>query len=273
MDGDFSKLPRAHTFTSGELERVTSNDRGRVTYASDIRPRRTSTAGLERRRQRSRSRDSSMSIRTARRSIDPSIALPPQFRTLSFGIEENKRKSFTKDEKAKAATEKKKATEIELENIDYHTTSINDLFRQFSTSRDDGLTSSNASQKLKTIGRNVPSPPPSRWFQKTLGYLFGGFGLILFIASILVFISWKPLGEPNPAVANLALAIVLALVWLIQAAFSFWQDFSSSKVSYALFDKSASMLTSQFHRIGHGLHHSASPRRVHSHPRRYSNSS
>lgn len=60
-------------------------------------------------------------------------------------------------------------------------------------------------------------------------YLFGGFGSILFIACILVFIAWKPLGDP-PAIANLALAIVLALVWVIQAAFSFWQDFSSSRV-------------------------------------------
>lgn len=53
-------------------------------------------------------------------------------------------------------------------------------------------------------------------------YLFGGFGSILFIASILVFIAWKPLGQP-PQVANLALAIVLAIVWVIQAAFSFYQ--------------------------------------------------
>lgn len=37
------------------------------------------------------------------------------------------------------------------------------------------------------------------------------------------------MGQP-PAVANLALAIVLVLVWLAQASFSFWQDFSSSKV-------------------------------------------
>lgn len=62
-----------------------------------------------------------------------------------------------------------------------------------------------------------------------MAYLFGGFGAILFVACILVFIAWKPLGDP-PAVANLALAIVLAFVWVAQAAFSFWQDFSSSRV-------------------------------------------
>ena len=43
------------------------------------------------------------------------------------------------------------------------------------------------------------------------------------MASILVFIAWKPLGEPNPAVANLALGIVLAIVFFAQALFSFAQ--------------------------------------------------
>jgi sodium/potassium-transporting ATPase subunit alpha len=66
------------------------------------------------------------------------------------------------------------------------------------------------------------TPPPSRWFIKTLSYLFGGFGSILFVASVLVFVAWKPLGQP-PAIANLALAIVLAIVWVIQATFAFYQ--------------------------------------------------
>lgn len=57
---------------------------------------------------------------------------------------------------------------------------------------------------------------------KTLSYLFGGFGSVLFVACVLVFIAWKPLGQP-PAIANLALAIVLAVVWVVQAAFAFYQ--------------------------------------------------
>lgn len=40
----------------------------------------------------------------------------------------------------------------------------------------------------------------------------------------------KPLGEPNPAPANLALAVVLLIVILIQAIFNAWQDFSTSRV-------------------------------------------
>lgn len=103
------------------------------------------------------------------------------------------------------------------------------LLARLSTSRNSGLSNGAAAQKLKEVGPNTPTPPPSRWLRKTFTYLYGGFGSILFIAAVLVFIAWKPLGQP-PAVANLALAIVLVLVWLAQASFSFWQDFSSSKV-------------------------------------------
>lgn len=44
-----------------------------------------------------------------------------------------------------------------------------------------------------------------------------------------MFISWRSLGNP-PALANLALAIVLLAVFFIQAVFNAWQDWSSSRV-------------------------------------------
>lgn len=225
----------------------------RITYADDVRGRGRDTDQGPAGQARSRSRDSSLSIRTAarRRSVDPSLALPPAFRTLSFGIEESNRRIFAKDEHlphivaAKTRLLNRWAHVVErftapkkdsdggvdiLSKIDYHIAQPDDLVHRFSSSRNNGLSTSQAAEKIKQVGRNMPSPPKSRWFIQTMGYLFGGFGPILFIASILVFISWKPLGEPAPAIANLALAIVLAVVWVIQAAFSFWQDFSSSRV-------------------------------------------
>lgn len=57
-----------------------------------------------------------------------------------------------------------------------------------------------------------------------MGYFFKGFGSILCVGGILVFITWKPLGEPDPQIANLALGIVLIAVFLIQAAFNGYQD-------------------------------------------------
>lgn len=84
-----------------------------------------------------------------------------------------------------------------------------------------------------------------RW----LGYIFGGFGSVLIIAAILCFIAWyafsaaclyatntvalrKPLGEPNPSVANLALAIVLVVVASLQSFFV-----SHSAVFFARLDQ------------------------------------
>jgi sodium/potassium-transporting ATPase subunit alpha len=75
----------------------------------------------------------------------------------------------------------------------------------------------------------MPSRPRTHYVRTIFGYFFKGFGSVLLIGSILVFVSWKPLGEP-PAVANLALAIVLVAVFVIQAAFNAWQDWSSSRV-------------------------------------------
>lgn len=93
----------------------------------------------------------------------------------------------------------------------------------------DGLSDDQVKNRLQRYGKNAPSPPQTHRFKTITGYFFKGFGSILLVASILVFIAWKPLGDP-PAQANLALAIVLFAVFLIQAAFNMWQDWSSSRV-------------------------------------------
>lgn len=111
----------------------------------------------------------------------------------------------------------------EFDDLDWHVIPLYDVYQRLSTTPQQGLSQEQVARKLKEFGPNIPSAPPSRWFRKTVGYLFGGFGPVLFVASILVFIAWKPLGEPNPAVANLALGIVLANVFFAQAAFSFIQ--------------------------------------------------
>jgi sodium/potassium-transporting ATPase subunit alpha len=83
--------------------------------------------------------------------------------------------------------------------------------------------------------------------KKILGYFFKGFGTVLLVASILVFVAWKPLGKP-PAVANLALAIVLLAVFFIQAAFNLWQDWSSTRVMTSI----ESMLPQTCHAVRDG---------------------
>ncbi|KAI2601980.1 calcium ATPase [Hypoxylon sp. NC1633] len=93
----------------------------------------------------------------------------------------------------------------------------------------EGLSNEQALRRLKEYGHNAPSPPKSHTLQKYLAYFFKGFGPVLLVGAVLVFIAWKPLGQP-PALANLALGIVLAVVFVIQALFNMFQDWSSSRV-------------------------------------------
>ncbi|KAI9681771.1 MAG: hypothetical protein M1829_000516 [Trizodia sp. TS-e1964] len=178
---------------------------------------------------RTLSTGSQMSIRSyhsasgRRASIDPATAIPIEYRTISYQIEEPK-----EAERARADAKRAKET-AELADLEWHTLSPQELLTRLSTSLVQGLSVEQVTRRQAEYGRNVPSPPPSRLLQKVLGYLFGGFGAILLIASILVFISWKPLGEP-PAPANLALAVVLLIVFVVQAVFNAWQDWSSSRV-------------------------------------------
>ncbi|OJJ42424.1 hypothetical protein ASPZODRAFT_20541 [Penicilliopsis zonata CBS 506.65] len=111
----------------------------------------------------------------------------------------------------------------------WHLLSVSDLCQRLSTSPSRGLSHQQVQQRTAEHGRNRPSPPPSQWTRAVLGYLFGGFGGLLLAGCVLVFVSWKPLGEP-PATANLALAWVLLAVFFIQAAFNAWQDWSSARV-------------------------------------------
>lgn len=65
---------------------------------------------------------------------------------------------------------------------------------------------------IEEYRKNLLSAPPSHLYKDIFGYVFGGFGSTLLIDSILIFISWKPLGQP-PQQSNFALIIVLFVVF------------------------------------------------------------
>jgi sodium/potassium-transporting ATPase subunit alpha len=119
---------------------------------------------------------------------------------------------------------------VDLADLEWHSITVDELTRRLSIDKNIGISDDQLKRRIAEYGKNKMTPPPSGLFMKILGYFFGGFGSILLIAGILVFIAWKPLGEPNPATANLALACVLIAVFVIQAAFNAWQDWSSSRV-------------------------------------------
>ncbi|EDU50209.1 MgtA, Cation transport ATPase [Pyrenophora tritici-repentis] len=182
----------------------------------------------ERRHERSLSRRNSvgsLSIRSVggARTVQPETALPITYRTLSIEIDEGQ---YKKQNEVKKAKEK---AAVDLADLEWHTLAIHELCRRLSVDLDQGLSDDQSKRRLNEHGQNKMTPPPSGLIRDIIGYFFGGFGSILVVAGILVFIAWKPLGKP-PAVANLALACVLIAVWLIQAAFNAWQDWSTSRV-------------------------------------------
>ena len=153
----------------------------------------------------------------ATKKVDPSVALPSLFKTASHEID-NYKKTNLSDPKVKFA------------NVSYHCEDPNWIADKFNSNLHSGLNDVNYQINFKKFGENVQSPPPRNLFKKIFMYFFGGFGGLLLVAGILCCICWKPLGEPNPAVANLALGIILLLVFLLQALFNMIQDYSSSNV-------------------------------------------
>ncbi|KAH4073607.1 hypothetical protein HBI81_060200 [Parastagonospora nodorum] len=205
--------------------------------------------GARNRRLSRQSSVGSLSIHSAggARTVQPETALPITYRTLSIEIDEGQH------EKLKQVKKAKEKAAVDLAGLEWHTLEIQELCRRLSVDIDQGLSDDQIKRRITEYGRNKMTPPPSRLFSKIMGYFFGGFGSILLTAGILVFVSWKPLGNP-PAQANLALACVLIAVWLIQAGFNAWQDFSTSRVMASI----GTMLPDQCIVIRNGSHASIS---------------
>ncbi|KAH9955497.1 sodium-potassium ATPase [Russula dissimulans] len=153
--------------------------------------------------------------------VPPSARLPIEFCTLSLHLGNSKKQ----DDRGKES----KGTVKALSDLDWHTVSIEEALRRLAVAPKTGLDSAQAQRRATQFGTNQISPPPSRLLRKIAGWVFGGFGSLLLVGSILCFLAWKPLGNPNPQTANLALAVVLVVVVVLQTAFNAWQDFSTSR--------------------------------------------
>lgn len=113
--------------------------------------------------------------------------------------------------------------------IKAHLLRPDDLFVGYSTDPKNGLTSAAATEKsLK--GVNVLSPPKTNYVKKFLGYLFGGFNALMWIACILTLISWKPLGGPDAPPFGLGVGILMALVICASTFFYAYVDWNASRI-------------------------------------------
>ena len=209
---------RDRAISFGPDERETGADRSR-------RGKKAGRARSSLSRSRSRSR--------ARSASNMQI----EFRRMSFQISESEsREKYDEDLKAKGKeAEETPDNSRYLEALDYHTQSVEDLYKRFNSSIE-GISQAESTASLGRDGKNeLPHIPPN-YVKKILKYIFGGFCSILWIGVIIFFICWRPLGDPDPAPYNLGLAILVLIVIFLQASFSAFQDWSTARTMKAILD-------------------------------------
>jgi sodium/potassium-transporting ATPase subunit alpha len=132
-----------------------------------------------------------------------------------------------------------------------HKVALEDLVCMLETSVTAGLTELQAGQFLVKNGKNKIEHKDQNPVLKFIGYFFTGFCGLLWVAAIICILAWKPIGEPNSDPINLALAILLIIVVCLQAGFSAFQDWSSSKVMKSI----RGLIPSSAHVIRGGAEH------------------
>ncbi|MEQ2303496.1 Sodium/potassium-transporting ATPase subunit alpha-1 [Ameca splendens] len=116
---------------------------------------------------------------------------------------------------------------------DDHKLTLDELHRKYGTDLSRGLSSSRAKEILAQDGPNALTPPPTtpEWV-KFCKQLFGGFSMLLWGGAFLCFLAFsiQIATENEPVNDNLYLGIVLAIVVIITAFFSYYQEAKSSKI-------------------------------------------
>jgi sodium/potassium-transporting ATPase subunit alpha len=108
-----------------------------------------------------------------------------------------------------------------------HKVTVEELAKRLGTDAEAGLTVEAAAERLARDGPNVLSPPKlTPWWIKLSAQFLNFFALLLQVAGVLCFIGYalEPAGKDN-----LFLGIVLFVVVIVTAVFSFFQEFKSEK--------------------------------------------
>ena len=114
---------------------------------------------------------------------------------------------------------------------DVHIIPLEDLYKRFHTDQRSGLSTNQIPDARSQYGDNKLTPPkqPS-YFWLLFKELFMGFNLILWFAGILAFLAYKPFGNPDPSITNLALGVVLLLVITCNSVLNVYQQLKSIKI-------------------------------------------
>lgn len=202
----------------------------RIAFDDAAHPRGRTADQSRRRDSRSLSRRRSLS-RDAIGAI-PYSGIPIEYRTLSIQVAESRKVETESSNDPKGST---KDDEDYFSNLTFHELPTEQLCQQLNVSETSGLSESSAANRLQRDGGNTLPKPKTNYLKKILSYVFGGFCSILWVGVIVFFVCWKPLSDP-PSPTNLALAILVILVILLQAGFSAFQDWSTSRTMKSITD-------------------------------------
>jgi len=114
---------------------------------------------------------------------------------------------------------------------DVHVIPLDSLFQRFHTNQRTGLSTTFVPDARAQYGSNKITPRQSPGcFWLLFKQLFMGFNSILWLAGILAFIAYQPLGAPTPSITNLGLGVVLFLVIIFNAILNVYQEIKSIKI-------------------------------------------
>merc|ERR1719283_671185 len=120
----------------------------------------------------------------------------------------------------------------ELE-LDVHKVGLEELYRRFSSNKDNGLSTTQAKANIEKYGPNALTPPPTtpEWI-KFSQCLFSGFAMLLWFGAIPCFIAYSIQASAfeEPPDDNLYLGIVLTAVVTVTGIFSYYQESKSAKI-------------------------------------------
>ncbi|EHK43835.1 hypothetical protein TRIATDRAFT_131293 [Trichoderma atroviride IMI 206040] len=210
--------------------RITFND---VTHPSG-RVGRSNAADAEQGLPLSRKRSMSRGSVNSRRDLpsSPYSGVQIEYRTLSIHVSESRQ---VDSDNLPDIKEKKDNKEEYFSNLTFHELEVDQLCQQLNVSQEMGLSESAAALRIQRDGRNTLPHPKPNYLKKLLMYVFGGFCSVLWVGVIIFFICWRPLSNP-PSPTNLALAILVLIVIVLQAGFSAFQDWSTSRTMNSIID-------------------------------------
>ena len=114
---------------------------------------------------------------------------------------------------------------------DVHIIPLEDLFKRFHTDPRVGLSENFIPEVRAQYGSNKLTPPKQPSYVWLLfKELLMGFNCILWFAGVLAFLAYKPFGEPNPSITNLALGVVLLIVIICNSMLNVYQQLKSIKI-------------------------------------------